>query len=174
MICCLQYEGNIHRRVRVVLLIRNISVAEARFSWIKTGDEAKIDENLELFILDRIKEIMKVRGFQVAPAELEGCILEVVDVAGLFSQIEAGGEVPKAFVVPTADAIKRIRNDSTIAEQIKASIIKHVADNKVGYKKLVGGVEFVDTIPKTASGKLLRRVLRDRAKAEYLGTRAKL
>ncbi|EEB94674.1 hypothetical protein MPER_06473, partial [Moniliophthora perniciosa FA553] len=55
--------------------------------WVRTGDEAKFDENMEIWILDRIKEIMKVRGFQVAPAEIEGCILDHADVSGNYHTI---------------------------------------------------------------------------------------
>ncbi|KAK1225412.1 hypothetical protein PQX77_011661, partial [Marasmius sp. AFHP31] len=135
--------------------------------WVKTGDEGKIDTNLELWILDRIKEIMKVRGFQVAPAELEGCIHDhpdVSDVCVVGVPDDYSGEVPMAFVVPNQDAVNRMKNEPASIETIKASIAKHVADNKVAYKRLAGGVEFVDVIPKNPSGKLLRRVLRDRAK----------
>ncbi|KAG7088258.1 hypothetical protein E1B28_012272 [Marasmius oreades] len=136
--------------------------------WVRTGDEAKIDRNLGLWILDRIKEIMKVRGFQVAPAELEGCILdhpEVSDVCVVGVPDDFSGEVPMAFVVPNQEAAQRIKSDPRVASEIKASVIKHVADNKVAYKGLSGGVEFVEIIPRNPSGKLLRRVLRDRARA---------
>ena len=98
-----------------------------------------------------------------------------------------GGEVPLAFVVLTTDAKNRAEKSTNAAEEIKKSIIKvrekkiasvkfsphrlssrfdlqHVADNKVHYKHLAGGVEFVSAIPTSPSGKLLRRVLRDRAK----------
>ncbi|ESK85047.1 phenylacetyl- ligase [Moniliophthora roreri MCA 2997] len=145
--------------------------------WVKTGDEAKIDENLELFILDRIKEIMKVRGFQVAPAELEGCILDhpdVTDACVVGVPDDYSGEVPLAFVVPTASTAARMKNDPAAAHDIKASIMKHVADNKVAYKQLAGGVEFIDAIPKNPSGKLLRRVLREMAKEIRQRTRSKL
>lgn len=92
--------------------------------WVRTGDEAKVDKNAELWILDRMKEIMKVRGFQVAPAELEGCILDHPDVSdACVVGIPDGysGEVPLAFVVLTEEA------RSTVLErgpQIKDSIIK--------------------------------------------------
>ncbi|KAJ8080399.1 hypothetical protein PM082_017232 [Marasmius tenuissimus] len=143
--------------------------------WVKTGDEGKIDKNLELWILDRIKEIMKVRGFQVAPAELEGCIHDhpdVSDVCVVGVPDDFSGEVPMAFVVPNQGAVNRMKNDPASIEAIKTSIAKHVADNKIAYKRLAGGVEFVDVIPKNPSGKLLRRVLRDRAK-ELRSSKAK-
>ncbi|KAG2065599.1 acetyl-CoA synthetase-like protein [Suillus decipiens] len=130
--------------------------------WLCTGDEVIIREDKEVFI-----EIMKVRGFQVAPAELEGCILDHSDVADTCVvpiPDDYSGEVPLAFVVLRAPAADRVGKDSRKAKQIKASIMKHVADNKVAYKHLAGGVEFIDVIPKNPSGKLLRRVLRDRAR----------
>ncbi|KIK59395.1 hypothetical protein GYMLUDRAFT_44743 [Collybiopsis luxurians FD-317 M1] len=135
--------------------------------WVRTGDEAKIDRNMEIWILDRIKEIMKVRGFQVAPAELEGCILghpDVVDACVVGIPDEYSGEIPLAFVVLSDAAAKRAEGSVEEGAKIKASIQKHVADNKVRYKQLVGGVEFVPIIPKNPSGKLLRRVLREKAK----------
>ncbi|KXN84605.1 4-coumarate--CoA ligase 3 [Leucoagaricus sp. SymC.cos] len=135
--------------------------------WVRTGDEAKIGKDGEVWILDRLKEIMKVKGFQVAPAELEGCLLEHKDVNNtcvVGVPDEYSGEVPMAFVVLAPAAAKRVAQDSSQAGAIKASIMKHVANNKVAYKHLAGGIEFVDIIPVSPSGKLLRRVLRDRAK----------
>lgn len=135
--------------------------------WLYTGDEVIIREDKEVFIVDRLKEIMKVRGFQVAPAELEGCILDHRDVADTCVvpiPDNYSGEVPLAFVVLHASTANRVEKDSREADKLKASIMKHVADNKVAYKRLAGGVEFIDVIPKNPSGKLLRRVLRDRAR----------
>ncbi|KAK0439840.1 phenylacetyl-CoA ligase [Armillaria borealis] len=127
--------------------------------WVRTGDEAKVDKNAELWILDRMKEIMKVRGFQVAPAELEGCILDHPDVSDacvVGIPDEYSGEVPLAFVVLTEEARSKVLERGP---QIKDSIIK------VNYKHLKGGVEFVSAIPKNPSGKLLRRVLRQHARS---------
>ena len=78
-----------------------------------------------------------------------------------------------AFIVLRSDAAKRVSHNPSVVEDIKKSIIKHVADNKVAYKHLAGGVEVVDTIPTSPSGKLLRRVVRDKAK-ELRAARAKL
>ncbi|KAF4577045.1 hypothetical protein EYR36_005032 [Pleurotus pulmonarius] len=135
--------------------------------WVRTGDEVRIDSNKEVWVLDRLKEIMKVRGFQVAPAELEGCLLDHPDVSDacvVGIPDDFSGEVPMAFVVPAPESAKRMEADKKAAAQIKASIVQHVADNKVKYKHLAGGVEFIDIIPKNPSGKLLRRVLRDKAR----------
>ncbi|KAI0270029.1 amp dependent CoA ligase [Gloeopeniophorella convolvens] len=133
--------------------------------WVRTGDEVVIDDRGEVFILDRVKEFLKVRAFQVAPAELEGHLLKHPDVADacvVGVPDEYSGELPLAFVMLTADAAKRAASGD--AAEIKASIAKYVADHKAKYKHLKGGIEFIDVIPKTPSGKLLRRVLRDQAR----------
>ncbi|KAN0087719.1 hypothetical protein V8E55_006340 [Tylopilus felleus] len=145
--------------------------------WLRTGDEVKMNRKGEIVVLDRLKEMLKVRGFQVAPAELEGCILDHPDVADtcvVGVPDEYSGDLPLAFVVLRSDALNRIGNDPVTAEAIKQSIIKHVAENKIGYKRLAGGVEFVDVIPKNPSGKLLRRVLRDKARSLKVRPVAKL
>ncbi|KAF9561069.1 acetyl-CoA synthetase-like protein [Agrocybe pediades] len=132
--------------------------------WVKTGDEVKIGKDGEVVVLDRLKEIMKVRGFQVAPAELEGCILDHPDVSDacvVGVPDDYSGEIPLAFIVLSAAASARAGNNKEKLEAIKAS---HVADNKVNYKHLAGGVEIISAIPTSPSGKLLRRVLRDQAK----------
>ncbi|KIJ62741.1 hypothetical protein HYDPIDRAFT_114438 [Hydnomerulius pinastri MD-312] len=135
--------------------------------WLRTGDEVKMNRKGEIFVLDRLQEMLKVRGFQVAPAELEGCILDHPDVADtcvVGVQDDYSGELPLAFVVLRPEAATRVQSDPTGTEKIKQSIMKHVADNKVAFKKLAGGVEFIDVVPKNPSGKLLRRVLRDKAR----------
>lgn len=93
--------------------------------WVRTGDEAIIDANNDVFIVDRIKEIMKVRGFQVAPAELEGHLLNnsfVSDVCVVGVPDEYSGEIPFAFVVPTAEASERIKRGEE--KFVKAQIAK--------------------------------------------------
>ncbi|KAI5124184.1 hypothetical protein M0805_000989 [Coniferiporia weirii] len=135
--------------------------------WVRTGDEVKMSRNGDIFIVDRLKEIMKVRGFQVAPAELEGHLLDHPDVADacvVGVPDDYSGEVPFAFIVLEDQTMQKAKSDPQEAERIKQVIYKHVSDAKVNYKWLKGGVEFVDTIPKNPSGKLLRRFLRDRAK----------
>ncbi|KAH9927929.1 amp dependent CoA ligase [Epithele typhae] len=135
--------------------------------WVRTGDEVYFNANKEIFIVDRIKELIKVRGFQVAPAELEGHLLThpaVDDVCVVGIPDEFAGEVPLAFVAPSAAAAKAIKTGGKRAEErARAEIMKHVADHKTKYKHLVG-VEFVDAVPKNPSGKLLRRFLREKAK----------
>ena len=93
--------------------------------WIRTGDEAVIDANGDIFIIDRVKEIMKVRGFQVAPAELEGHLLSnplVSDVCVVGVPDEYSGEVPFAFIVPSAEASERIRRGE--GSLVKAQVAK--------------------------------------------------
>ncbi|PCH35738.1 phenylacetyl-CoA ligase [Wolfiporia cocos MD-104 SS10] len=135
--------------------------------WLYSGDEVTINEKGELFVLDRIKELLKVRGFQVAPAEIEGYLLEHPDVADacVVSILDDyHGDLPLAFIVPSASAQERIKQDPAEADAIKAKLIKYVADGKIYYKQLTAGVVFTDVIPKNPSGKMLRRLLRDRAR----------
>jgi len=111
------------------------------------------------YIVDRLKELIKYKGLQVAPAELESLLLShpgIADVAVIGVPHERGGETPKAFVVRKPD------HSSLSEEEVKAYVAKQLSD----HKHLRGGVEFVDAIPKSASGKILRRVLRDRIKSK--------
>ncbi|XP_069685514.1 uncharacterized protein [Periplaneta americana] len=120
--------------------------------WLHTGDMGYYDEHKHLFIVDRLKELIKVKGFQVAPAELEEILRQhpaVGDVAVIGVPHERSGEVPKAFIVPKDSKVKE--------DEIK----KFVADKVSDYKQLAGGVQFVSTIPKNTSGKILRRKLKE-------------
>ncbi|KAI0322159.1 acetyl-CoA synthetase-like protein [Amylostereum chailletii] len=137
--------------------------------YVHTGDEVIIDAHGEVFVIDRLKELIKVRGFQVAPAELERHLIahpDVADVCVIGVPDEMSGELPRAYVVLHHQVAERARRDTMELEKIKASLFKHVADAKTRYKWLAGGIEFMDAIPKNPSGKLLRRVLRDKVKAE--------
>ncbi len=124
--------------------------------WLHTGDVARIDADGHMYIVDRVKELIKYKGFQVAPAELEALIVThpaVADVAVIgVPEIEAG-ELPKAFVVLKPDT-------EATAEDIQSFVAEHVAS----YKQ-IRMVEFTDEIPKSASGKILRRFLRDQSSA---------
>lgn len=125
--------------------------------WMKTGDIAYVDTKGRFFIVDRIKELIKVKGNQVAPAELEGVLLEhhqIADACVVGVTIH-GEEVPRAYVVLQAG---QVGNEKEIQEWLAKRVSRH--------KQVVGGVVFVDVIPKNPSGKILRRVLRERAKAE--------
>jgi len=144
--------------------------------WMRTGDEAVVRKapsgNEHFFIVDRIKELIKVKGLQVAPAELEAHLLthpSVADVAVIPVPDDAAGEVPKAFVVKSA-SVGLEENDRLVAREIA----KHVEGHKARHKWLKGGVEFIDVIPKSPSGKILRRLLRDKDKEARRAKGAKL
>jgi acyl-CoA synthetase (AMP-forming)/AMP-acid ligase II len=125
--------------------------------WLHTGDLGYADAAGNFYVVDRLKELIKYKGYQVAPAELEAVLLAhpaVADAAVIPSPDETAGEVPKAFVVLKAGA--------TPAEELMAFVAARVAP----YKK-VRRLEFVEQIPKSPSGKILRRILieRDRTMA---------
>ncbi|RBR15334.1 hypothetical protein FVER53590_26530 [Fusarium verticillioides] len=143
--------------------------------WLRTGDVVVIRLSPlgteHVVIVDRIKELIKVKGNQVAPAELEAHILShpfVADCAVIPVPDDFAGEVPKAFVVK--DAYTGNKSD----EEIETAICKYVESHKAKYKWLEGGVEFVEAIPKSPSGKILRRVLQAREKGKSVGATAKL
>jgi acyl-CoA synthetase (AMP-forming)/AMP-acid ligase II len=119
--------------------------------WLHTGDVARVDDHGALRIVDRIKELIKYKGYQVAPAELEGVLLThpaIADAAVIGIPDEQAGEIPKAFVVSSAPLTSE-------------EVIAFVAERLAPYKK-IRVVEFVQEIPKSPSGKILRRVLIDR------------
>jgi acyl-CoA synthetase (AMP-forming)/AMP-acid ligase II len=123
--------------------------------WLRTGDVGKIDSDGYLTVLDRIKELIKVKGFQVAPAELEALLLghqAVADVAVIPSPDEESGEVPVALVV---------KRDEVTADELMEFIAERVT-----YYKRIRAVEFLAEIPKTSSGKILRRDLVERQRAK--------
>lgn len=106
-----------------------------------------------MFIVDRVKEIIKFKGFQVPPAELEALLFShplIQDAAVVSRKDDIAGEVPVAFVVRTPSSI-------ISEEEVKA----YIADQVVFYKK-IHSVYFVDSIPKSASGKILRKDLRNK------------
>lgn len=126
--------------------------------FLHTGDVGELDEDGQLWIVDRIKELIKVKGYQVAPAELEAILMKhprVNDAAviGVAAGYQYGGkigdgQVPKAFIV---------KKDESLTEDEVKEFVK--TELKTVYKQL-GGVEFVDSIPKSPSGKILRKDLR--------------
>ncbi|KAK7033856.1 phenylacetyl-CoA ligase [Favolaschia claudopus] len=136
--------------------------------WLRTGDEVYFDTEDNLFIVDRVKELIKVKGHQVAPAELEGHLLDhedVADVAVIGVPDDFAGELPYAFIVLKPQPASQVRSDPQSHQTLQKSIFKHVSSAKSSYKWLNGGIEFVDSIPKSASGKILRRVLRERVRS---------
>jgi acyl-CoA synthetase (AMP-forming)/AMP-acid ligase II len=122
--------------------------------WLRTGDLGHIDADGHLYVVDRLKELIKYKGFQVPPAELEAVLLrhpDVTDAAVVGLPDEEAGEIPVGYVTLRPGA-------STSPEQIRQFVAGQVA----GYKQL-RRLEVIDAIPKSASGKILRRVLRDAA-----------
>jgi acyl-CoA synthetase (AMP-forming)/AMP-acid ligase II len=116
--------------------------------WLHTGDIGYADEDGHFFIVDRVKELIKYKGFQVAPAELEAIILThpaVADTAVIPCRDDEAGEIPKAFVVLKGEA-----SGDEIMDFVAARVAPH---------KKIREVEFIDQIPKSLSGKILRRVL---------------
>ncbi|KAF8975481.1 putative fatty-acid--CoA ligase FadD10 [Entomortierella lignicola] len=122
--------------------------------WLHTGDIAVVDADENFYIVDRLKELIKYKGFQVAPAELEALLLDhplIADAAVIgVENKEQATEVPLAFVVkaPAGQALT------------EAEIQEYIASNVAAHKKLRGGVRFIDAIPKSAAGKILRKDLR--------------
>ncbi|KAF9885666.1 hypothetical protein FE257_012648 [Aspergillus nanangensis] len=141
--------------------------------WFRTGDVGYQDEKKNFYITDRVKELIKYKGFQVAPAELEGILVDneaIDDVAVIGVESKAHGtEVPLAFVVRSSQS-----NASGVSAETEAANIAQWLEGKVAhYKRLRGGVRFVNEIPKSASGKILRRLLKKQA-AEPAAPKAKL
>ncbi|MFD6740261.1 4-coumarate--CoA ligase family protein [Streptomyces anthocyanicus] len=121
--------------------------------WLHTGDVGHVDADGWLFVVDRVKELIKYKGFQVAPAELEAHLLThpgVADAAVVGAYDDDGNEVPHAFVVrqPAAPGLA------------ESEIMMYVAERVAPYKR-VRRVTFVDAVPRAASGKILRRQLRE-------------
>ncbi|RZF44807.1 hypothetical protein LSTR_LSTR000759 [Laodelphax striatellus] len=126
--------------------------------WLHTGDIGYYDEQENFYIVDRLKELIKYKGYQVAPAELEGVILThpgVKDAAVIGIPDESSGELPKAFVVKQPGA-----------KIVEKDIVDYVKGKVSSQKRLRGGVEFVSAIPRNPSGKVLRRILRDGIKSK--------
>ena len=135
--------------------------------WLRTGDEAVIRKSPKgfehVFIVDRIKELIKVKGIQVAPAELEAHLLahpHVADCAVIPTYDLRAGERPKAYVVKSS-TVGLEDNEHMVIRDIK----KHVEKSKARHKWLAE-IAFIDVIPKSPSGKILRRLLRDKDRKE--------
>ncbi|MGI8627359.1 MAG: 4-coumarate--CoA ligase family protein [Geodermatophilaceae bacterium] len=124
--------------------------------WLHTGDVALVDDDGFFWIVDRVKELIKYKGYQVAPAELEAVLLShpaIADAAVIGVPDEEGGEAPKAFVVVAP------------GQDLSAEEVMEFVTSKLAPHKKVRHVEFLDAIPKAASGKIFRKDLRAREKA---------
>lgn len=127
--------------------------------WFRTGDIGYQDVDGNLYITDRLKDLIKFKGYQVPPTEIEGILhehhlVDDVSVVGVFNH-EIASEVPLAYVVP--------RKSVTPSEAVAKELIAHVAGRLAASKRLRGGIIWIDQIPKSGSGKILKRVLKDRA-----------
>ncbi|MEH0577801.1 4-coumarate--CoA ligase family protein [Streptomyces sp. B21-108] len=123
--------------------------------WLHTGDVGHIDADGWLFVVDRVKELIKYKGFQVAPAELEAILLThpgIADAAVIGVYNDDGNEVPHAYVV----------RQPTSPDLSEGEIAMYVAERVAPYKR-VREVTFIDAVPRAVSGKILRRRLRERA-----------
>ena len=120
--------------------------------WLHTGDIGHVDVDGHLYVVDRLKELIKYKGFQVAPAELEGLLLThpaVADAAVVGLPDEEAGEVPVGYVV--------LKPDQSVSE---SELRTFIGDQVASYKQL-RRVVFLDAIPKSPSGKILRRILKE-------------
>ncbi|KAK9721734.1 hypothetical protein K7432_003201 [Basidiobolus ranarum] len=138
--------------------------------FLHTGDIAKVDEHGNFYITDRIKELIKYKGFQVAPAELEAILIghpSVLD-AGVIPREdpERATEVPKAYVV--------LNPEVKATDELKKELITYVDSQVSNHKKLRGGIDFIEEIPKSAAGKIQRRVMKEWQRAKDAELKAKL
>ena len=139
--------------------LNNVAATEATIDsdgWLHTGDIGHIDEDGHMFVVDRLKELIKFKGFQVPPAELEALLLThpaIADSAVIGVPDEDAGEIPVGYVV--------VKPGQTLTE---ADVQQFVAERVATYKQ-IRRVIFVESVPKSASGKILRRLLRDQATA---------
>ncbi len=128
--------------------------------FFRTGDLGYIDEEVFLHFQDRVKEVIKYKGYTVAPFELEALLMRheaVLDVAVIGKPDEEAGEIPKAYIVLKPEYRGKVNKDE---------IIEWVRERISGYKR-VREVEFVESLPRTPSGKLLRRVLREKEREKH-------
>lgn len=124
--------------------------------WLHTGDIAVVDGEQNFFVVDRMKELIKYKGFQVPPAELEAVLQTyplVLDAAviGVWNEAQAT-EVPLAFVVKQGTMEGQALTEQAVAEYVASKVSAH--------KRLRGGVRFIEAVPKSAAGKILRKDLR--------------
>ncbi|EIN06725.1 acetyl-CoA synthetase-like protein [Punctularia strigosozonata HHB-11173 SS5] len=145
--------------------------------WFKTGDVCIRDSEGFYTIVDRKKELIKYKGFQVPPAELESTLLqhpEIVDAAVIgVNSVKEATELPRAYVVPANKALLE-PSASQEREAFGRAVQKWIEGRVAKHKYLRGGVVVIDVVPKSAAGKILRRELRERAKKELSEVKAKL
>lgn len=138
--------------------------------WFRTGDIVYCDgQTKKWYIVDRQKELIKVRGFQVAPLEIEGVLLSHPGIAdtAVIGVCPAGddAELPRAYIVRRPGL-----GDNLVEEDIR----RFTSERLAKYKNLDGGIRFVDSIPKNATGKIQKTVLKEQARKEFAAGRSKL
>jgi len=119
--------------------------------WLHTGDIGYYDEDKCFYIVDRLKDLIKVKGLQVSPSEIENVLREhpdIADVAVIGVPDEESGELPRAFIVKQTDSLS------------EAQIHDFLKDKLASFKQLRGGIHFIPAVPKAASGKILRKELK--------------
>lgn len=138
--------------------------------WLHTGDIGYYDEDGYFFLTDRMKELIKYKGLQVSPTELEKILLthpDVLDVAVAPVSDPNAGEIPRAYIVKrpgctvTGDELANFLSGSKLFLLFENHVTDccFITDKVSSYKQLRGGVVFVETIPKTSTGKIIRRAL---------------
>jgi 4-coumarate--CoA ligase len=138
--------------------------------YFRTGDIGYIDSNNNIYITDRVKELIKYNGFQVAPAQLEGLLhahpaVGDVAVIGVYSE-ERATELPRAYIA--------LSKGYTGSKALEKEISSWLAEKVAPHKRLRGGIRWVNEIPKSAAGKVLRRVLSELAKKEEMEKKSRM
>ncbi|KUL85372.1 hypothetical protein ZTR_06972 [Talaromyces verruculosus] len=164
-------EGELWIRGPSVMMcyVADKAATEQTFSdgWLRTGDILRVDENQNFWVTDRLKEMIKYKGFQVAPSELEDILLrhpDVIDAAvcAVYDDSQAT-EVPLAYVSLTPNKVELADSEK---QKVLDAIRVWVDGQLAGYKKLRGGVFHLQSLPKTPTGKILRRLLPAKLKEE--------
>ncbi|TCD66539.1 hypothetical protein EIP91_001260 [Steccherinum ochraceum] len=142
--------------------------------FFKTGDIAKVDEEGYFYVVDRVKELIKYKGFQVPPAELESLLLQHPDIND--AAVIAVDDEQEATEIPRAYVVHRSGRQNVNCDAFGREVQKWIEPKVARHKLLRGGVVVIDAIPKSMSGKILRRELKERAKTEKVSSdiRAKL
>ncbi|KAJ7060929.1 hypothetical protein C8F01DRAFT_1291039 [Mycena amicta] len=150
--------------------LRNARATEEALTpdgWFKTGDVLTRDEEGFFFVVDRVKELIKYKAFQVPPAELEAVLLTHPDIADAavigVESVEQATELPRAYIV---HARPHELKSPSAKEAFSASVREWIKSHVAKHKYLRGGVVLVDAVPKSTSGKILRRELRELAKSD--------
>lgn len=132
--------------------------------WLHTGDIVKLDKDGNVYIVDRIKELIKYKGFQVAPVELEAVLLSCpyvgdAGVIGIYND-KQGTELPLAYVA-LAPQYRNMKQGQQRQQEMAQKIREYVDSRVAAHKRLRGGVRIIDQIPKSDAGKILRKAMKE-------------